>query len=105
MSDLLLYCLVITLKNTAAFIIFRQGMLLSRIRIAGANILDSFLDKKTSKIIQKPLWDCLVCMSSLWTIIWLIIDGETEVTTYINTILVVCGMATIISSLITGYDD
>jgi hypothetical protein len=47
---------------------FSEGGVFSFVRIAGANLLDK-LGKRTSKIIQKPLWDCLPCMASVWTIL------------------------------------
>ncbi|MEX6689211.1 hypothetical protein QTN47_17005 [Danxiaibacter flavus] len=105
MKELLLYSLIIVLKNTTAYMLFKQGMLLGRIRIASANFLDKIFDWKTSRVVQKPLWDCLICMSSIWTVFWMALDGKTNVFAYLNTMLIVGGFAAIITSLIEEHVD
>ncbi|MDF2381332.1 hypothetical protein JMG10_07640 [Nostoc ellipsosporum NOK] len=84
--------LTLSLIITAVYEIFQQGMLLGWLRIAVANMLDELFGLKYSRYIQKPLWDCLPCMASIWTIL---------LTASINVelILVVCGINVIIDKL------
>jgi hypothetical protein len=61
--------ITISLQITAIYVLFQQGSLLGGVRIWVANFLDKHFDKIKSIYIQKPIWDCLCCMSSVWTII------------------------------------
>lgn len=62
-------CVVlVSLMITGIYVSFQDGNILSPVRVFVANGLDKFLGKKWSRVIQKPLWDCLACMASLWTI-------------------------------------
>ncbi len=57
MADLLLYCLVIVFKNCAVYICFREGMLLGRVRIIGANFFDAHFKATTSRyMLAASLW-------------------------------------------------
>ena len=85
---------ILSLQITAIYIVFQQGMLLGWVRIVTANLLDNLLDIRISRYIQKPLWDCLMCMSSIWTIA---LTRSFD----IKLILVVCG----INCLIEKYLD
>lgn len=83
----------ISLIITAIYVCFSQGMILSFVRVAVANLLDKRIGKKWSLYVQKPLWGCLPCMASIWTVviawrfdIWLM--------------LAVCGLNVIISRII-----
>lgn len=105
MTDLLLYCLVIVLKNAALYFCFKEGEIFGSIRIAGANFFDKNLPAITSRYIQKPLWDCLQCMSSFWTMIWLLIYGVYNVLYWFECIMLVCGMSLIISFFIKEDDE
>lgn len=60
--------IIVSLQITAIYTVFQQGNILSPIRAWIATRLDHSIGKKWSKYIQKPLWDCLPCMSSVWTI-------------------------------------
>jgi O-antigen ligase len=41
-----------------------------------ANEFDQLLGKKLSRYIQKPLWDCIACMGSFWTLIICLFNQE-----------------------------
>ncbi|MDB5200577.1 MAG: hypothetical protein JWO92_2540 [Chitinophagaceae bacterium] len=85
--------LIISFQIVAVYILFRQGMLLGWLRVAIANRLDKICGLKLSKQIQAPLFECLICMSSVWTII-LTFSFD------IRLMLLVCGMNTIISIIL-----
>jgi hypothetical protein len=104
MTELLLYCLVIVFKNAAVYICLQEGMLLGWFRIAGANFLDKHFGAKASRYIQKPLWDCLPCMSSLWTSCWLLIYGAYNLFFWFECVMIVCGMSVIVSFFIHETD-
>ncbi len=57
---------VVSLMITGVFIAFQQGNVFSFIRVWCANQLDKALGLKWSRYVQKPLWDCLPCMASVW---------------------------------------
>ncbi len=80
---------VISLKILSIHLLFQQGMLLGWFRIGAANMFDWLMGPKVSRYVQKPLWDCLPCMSSVWTIIFTLSFD-------INLMLVVCGINFII---------
>lgn len=84
----------ISLQITAIYMLFQPGMLLGWLRIFIANGLDKYLGKKPSMYLQKPLWECLICMSSVWTII-LSQDIDLEL------ILIVCGINTLIDFILS----
>lgn len=85
--------IILSLQITAIYIVFQQGMLLGWFRIALANDFDKTIGKKWSRYIQKPLWDCLPCMASVWTII-LMHDFD------LGMILLVCGLNVIINKIL-----
>jgi hypothetical protein len=88
--------ITISLQITAIYVLFQQGSLLGFVRIYFANLLDKHFDKIKSIYIQKPLWDCLCCMSSFWTIV---LTWSFDV----KLLLCVCGCNCIIYHLI--FDD
>lgn len=88
--------LICSLICTGLYICFQQGNILGFVRIAVANFLDRNLDRKWSKYIQKPLWDCIACMASVWTILF-------TWSVDIGLILAVCGLNAIIERILTGY--
>lgn len=92
---------ILSLQITCIYALFQQGNLLGSVRIKAANYLDRIFGKRHSRYIQKPLWDCLPCMASLWTII---------LTLGINPFLMmtVCGINVLINKIIDdeeGLDD
>jgi hypothetical protein len=85
--------IIISLQITAIYVLFQQGSLLGGVRIYLSNMLDKYFSKVTSIYIQKPLWECLFCMSSVWTIL-LTMSFD------IKLILCVCGVNCIIYNLL-----
>jgi len=81
----------ISLIITAVYVLFMQGMLLGWFRILTANLFDWLFGLKWSTIIQKPIWGCLPCMASLWTIL-LTYSFNLEL------MLVVCGINILIDN-------
>lgn len=84
---------ILSLQITAIYIVFQQGMFLGWLRIAMANVFDKLLGKKRSRYFQKPLFDCLPCMASVWTIILM---WHFDV----RMILAVCGLNIIIDKFL-----
>ncbi len=66
---MLINAVIISLQITAVYVTFMDGNVLAWLRIGAANILDKIFGSRASRYIQKPLWDCLPCMSSVWTIV------------------------------------
>lgn len=97
-DNILLHALYVSLLITSAFVLLQQGMLFGWLRIIGAEIFDWIFanNRKWSKYIQKPLWGCLACMSSLWTIIL-----THSIDIYL--ILLVCAINAIIGAVL-NYD-
>lgn len=73
--------------------LFQEGMLLGWLRVEVANYLDERLGAKRSLFVQKPLWECIICMASIWTIIL-------TLSINIPLIFVVCGINTLIDKFI-----
>lgn len=88
----------ISLQILALHILFRQGNLLFSLRRATANVLDRYTGLTASRYIQKPLWDCLPCMASVWTI-------TLTFSLDIPLILAVCGCNTLLELLIPAEDE
>ncbi len=86
--------IIISLQITAIYLLFQQGMLLGWFRIRVANGFDKIFGNKWSRIIQKPLWDCLTCMAGIWTVV---------LTQKINIplILMVCALNAIIDKILS----
>lgn len=78
--------LIITGIHTA----FQAGNVLSPVRVLLANVLDRIIGKTWSRYAQKPLWDCLPCMASVWGIVlsW---------SFNVPLLLAICGLNVIIS--------
>lgn len=85
--------IITSLIITAIHIAFKPGNVLSFLRVWIANGLDIIVGMKWSKYVQKPLWDCLPCMASVWTVV---ITGRFDVIL----ICAVCGLNVIIGRLI-----
>ncbi len=56
--------ITISLIITAIHEVTKDGMLLERLRVFAANILD----KARVPILKKPLFECLICMGGIWTL-------------------------------------
>jgi len=81
---------------TAVHVCCWEGMIFSEPRIALQNLLDKLFGVKISTYIQKPLFSCLMCMSSFWGAIAIIIF-KIPSNEWIFTILCVCGLNAIIT--------
>ena len=104
---MLIHALILSLTITAIYILFQEGMLLGWFRVLAENKIDKVFislakkfkeqyvisGKKWSKYIQKPIWGCLICMASVWTII---LTWSVDV----KLIFVVCGINVIIDKFI-----
>lgn len=62
------HAIILSLQILAIHLAFSDGNIFSPVRGMGGNLLDKVFGKITSITIQKPLWDCYVCMASVWTI-------------------------------------
>jgi hypothetical protein len=74
-------------------------MIFAEIRIFVQNCFDKWFDSRWSDIIQKPLFGCLVCMSSVWGLTGCIALGV-PASEWVFTILQVCGLNVLISRLL-----
>lgn len=90
---MILTAAILSLKILAIYIVFSQGMLLGWVPVAVSNFLDKKVGKLWSRYLQKPLWECYICMSSVWTIV-LTADFD------IHLMLLVCGINFVISKTI-----
>lgn len=86
--------ILLSLQILAVHVICQPGMIMGCPRAFLATGLDRMLGMKWSKIVQKPLWDCLACMSGIWTIIL-------TQTFNLPLILAVCGLNYLIQKAIT----
>jgi len=90
--------LILSLQIIAIFLLFQEGNALSPVRVRVANWLDSVVSKRTSAIIQKPLWECYPCMASVWTIV---LTQRIEP----GLILLVCGINYLLCKTIVQDED
>lgn len=108
MNEIALYAVIVSVRIVAVYILFRDGMLLSFLRVRFANWIedldgcstkeDHIRHLKFCRYIQKPLWDCLPCMGSLWTLIWMIWDGDIiSFNQVVTVVFLVVGLNTLIS--------
>jgi len=65
----ILTALNISLCILAVYACTREGMILERPRAAVQTFLDRVCGYSLSEWLQKPLFGCLVCMASLWTLV------------------------------------
>lgn len=89
---------ILSIQIIAVHIAFSDGNIFSFIRIAGANVLDKIFGKTASVIAQKPLWECYVCMASVWTIL-LTWSFDIEL------ILLVCGINYLVQKTIMNEGE
>lgn len=92
MIDLLATSIVFSLIITAIHISFWQGMIFGIFRV-------DVLDKICPKILRKPLYECLPCMASIWTIVLSIAFGILSIKPIVL-ILIVCGINALIDSFL-----
>jgi hypothetical protein len=90
------HVILISLAITGIHICCRDGMVFERPRVWVQNILDWALGYKASAYVQKPLFSCLMCMSSIWGLIGCLVLNI-PACDWIFTILSVCGLNAIIT--------
>jgi hypothetical protein len=83
---------------TGIWTLFQEGNILSPVRVWIANKFDKWFGRTSSKYIQKPLWDCLPCMASVWGIL---LSWSFD----IRLLLALCGLNAIIAIFIDPEDD
>lgn len=96
--------LTISLIITAIHISMWEGMIFSFVRVWLSNIIDRLFIDKTAFMVKKPLFDCLICMGGVWTLMIYPILYRLELNLTI-TMLEVIGLNTIISGLINRLYD
>lgn len=89
MIDFLLICLRTSLEITAIHILCLPG-----------NAGDGVRQWKIKEYLRKPLFDCLPCMASIWGLIFFLCFFHFDAMLLIHFCLIVCGINTIISTLI-----
>lgn len=89
----------ISLMITAVYTCCGDGMIFAEARITVQNWLDNWLGNRASDVVQKPLFGCLACMSSVWGIIGCVVLGI-PVSEWVFTILQVCGLNVIITRIL-----
>lgn len=100
---MILIALKISLIITAIYSVTREGMIAHPIRTRIKTFLDKKIGQQVSEIITKPLFECLVCMSSFWTLVlmWFWIDVSIYSSVYVLLlILTVSGINSIINHFI-----
>src|ERR1044071_2182900 len=60
--------IILGLAITGIHVACWPGNIFSVVREKLATQFDDWFGKKASRYVQKPLWDCLPCMASFWTI-------------------------------------
>lgn len=103
--ELLCFCTCVSLAITALYIcIHREGMIL--------HWLLPVLDKHCPAPLQKPLYDCIICMSSIWTAVFdmLLTPQAINVTRSAVSdlgisILIVAGINILICALLEHWTD
>ena len=84
----MLQLIEISLICTGIHVCFMEGMILYKLRI----------DRYLPEWVVKPLYDCLPCMASFWSIVLLWrVD--------IKAMLIICGINAIISSILQFFDN
>ena len=91
--------LKISLCIVAVYECTQEGMILHRARAWAATQMDRRLGDARSEWLQKPLWGCLICMSSIWGLIFSV-AFEVALIDVPLTILMVCGVNSLINRVI-----
>lgn len=99
----ILLCLITSIEILAIYMIFRKMLEYPRAFIATK--FDQWFGLEMSKYIQAPLWDCYICMASVWGFLiehlW-----QLPIHNIAEYLLIVCGINTIIAHAFNiGKDD
>lgn len=98
MIKLFIFSICISFTTLAIYVCIQwQGLILHRAK--------TWLDKIIPPVVRKPLYDCLICMSSVWTItFWLLIRHRPE-WLMLWAVLIVAGMNTLICLTLEKLTD
>lgn len=96
----MIHSLEISLIVTAIYASMWEGMIFSGLRVKVSNLIDRFFKSKTAYMLKKPLFDCLICMGGLYTLIIYPVLFGFDIHIF-KTMLEVIGINTIISGLIS----
>jgi hypothetical protein len=98
MTAFFTFCIGVSLSTLAVYVcIHWQGMIL--------NFTKPYLQRFIPAPARKPVYDCLVCMSSVWTTaIWLLVYGWPQ-WHLLWAILIVAGMNTLLSITLEKLTD
>ena len=92
--------LTISLLNLAIFVLMSEGYVAHKINIALSNLLDKFFGLKWAAIISEPIYQCYVCMSSFWTVVWWFVLGNPLSWKLPLTMLMVCAISCLLKKTI-----
>lgn len=106
--QILLIALIISLCCVAVHVTTWRGMILHSTSVSVENGISLLLQKvfcmskskslELALFLMKPFYRCIICMSSIWTILfWLFWDFN-----LVFMILVVCGLNTVLTSIISN---
>lgn len=77
---------------TAIYACFWDGMIFGNIR--------AWMDERIPYMLRKPIYDCIICMSSLWGTSYYIIQFDFNLKNYIEFILQVAGLNVLILGIV-----
>lgn len=115
MTELLTFCLCCSLAELAIYIsVNHQGMVLNWVRQPLDELFGFYKNAvsikngggKVGQYFSKPLYKCLVCMSSFWTIvIYLSWFGKIDMPKMLFSILICCGINKLICAFLEKSTD
>jgi hypothetical protein len=88
--------IILSLQITAIYVCFTQGMIFGEVRI--------YLLQKTFpefKAIWKPIFDCLICMGGVWSLVLGKLEFNLPLKELIFTMVAVIGLNTLIDFFIS----
>jgi hypothetical protein len=91
--------LKISLCIVAIYECTQEGMIFHRARAFAATRMDRLFGCDRSEWLQMPLWGCMICMSSFWTLVFSPVFGVAWSDIPV-TMLMVCGMNTFFNRII-----
>jgi hypothetical protein len=94
MNDLLIFCIITSLKITTIHVACWTGYILHGVRNSIAEILYTV----KMRWLEKPLYDCLPCMASFWGFFFWWIDGGNY--NLVDVVLITCGINCLIERVV-----
>lgn len=89
--SLFIFCLLTSLKILAIHVICRKGHIFFGLR----NQVARFIYKTKLTVLEKPLYDCMTCMASIWGLLFWAIGGREFHP--VSVIFIVCGINIILA--------